>query len=173
MSSWELSPRRGSGRRPRHLKLATSFPTWLDFSPTAPGTLKHTRGAQGSLRSSAQWTDLTEGRNARARPRLPGKPQHIRVGDPSRGCEQCRKDTVQGLKAQALQTPQSSVPPGWRCPQGRVPLPLCFSTGKAGSGTTTPHRVRQQVQQTKAGKAVPFSPPILASNSNAPGGRQV
>ena len=26
------------------------------------------------------------------------------------GCEQCHKDTVQGLKAQALQAPQSSVP---------------------------------------------------------------
>lgn len=83
------------------------------------------------------------------------------------GCEQCRKDTVQGLKAQALQTPQSSVPLGWRCLQGRVPRPLCFSTGKAGSATTAPHRVRQQVQQTKAGKAIPLSPPILASNSNS------
>ena len=34
------------------------------------------------------------------------------------GCEQCRKDTVQGLKAQALQTPQSSLPLGWQCLQG-------------------------------------------------------
>ena len=46
------------------------------------------------------------------------------MGMMAAGCEQSHKDTVQGLKAQASQTLQSSapaLPPCWRCPQGRVP----------------------------------------------------